>query len=335
MRKIITLASALLFSAAALQAQTVATFDTLSLTGTDTFYVNYTSWGNDVGFNDGLAYFPCVYDSTQWGVSWSSGFVYTNSTDLSDSSYNNLHASVTGKGYNNSNQYLSVSAFSPVKIHLKGKAQGQPVRGFYATNLVYGYKEMSTDGFSKKFGDSANKVGATDFPDWFKITVKGYENGNLKSDSVDFYLADFRDPDNSKDYILHTWEWVDLLPLGEVDSLMISLSSTDTAGGWGMNNPAYFAMDNFETLETNSVGTLATSYVAKIYPNPASDKLFIEAGVAAINKITVMSMTGKVVKAVVASESLTLVDVSQLASGVYIVHIEGDNGSASTRFVKK
>lgn len=330
MRKIITLALALTVSAVNLQAQTVATFDTLSLTGTDTFYVNYSSWGNDVGFDDGFAHFPCVYDSTMWGISWSSGFVYTNSTDLADSTYTNLYASANGTGYNNSAQYLSVSAFSPVMIHLKGKAQGQPVKGFYANNLVYGYKEMSSDGFSKKMGGTPNVD-----PDWFKITIKGYENGSMKTDSVDFYLADFRDADSTKDYILHSWEWVDLLPLGEVDSLMISLSSTDTAGGFGMNNPAYFAMDNFETVETNSVNDIAANYIAKVYPNPATDKLFVEVNDNSITEILITDMTGKVVKHLNVTKAVTLVNTNDMAAGVYIVQIKGEEGVAATRFVKK
>jgi hypothetical protein len=67
----------------------------------------------------------------------------------------------------------------------------------------------------------------------------------MKAQSVDFYLADYRDSIAANDYIVRDWRWVDLQPLGVVDSLEFHLSSTDTAGGFGMNNPAYFAMDNF------------------------------------------------------------------------------------------
>ncbi|HEY9177308.1 MAG TPA: DUF4465 domain-containing protein [Flavipsychrobacter sp.] len=328
MRKISTLAIALAFGATASTAQTVATFDTLSLTGTDTFYVNYSDPGNDVGFDDGLAHFECVYD-TSWGGSWVSGFAYTNQTDVSDSSYNNLFTALPAKGYNNSANYVSVSAYSPVMIRLKGKAIGQPVKGFYATNLVYAYKEMTSQGFSKKFGGVPNTE-----PDWFKITIKGYLNGSMKTDSVDFYLADFRSPDSTKDYIVHSWEWVDLLPLGRVDSLELSLSSTDTAGGFGMNNPAYFAMDNFETYETSGIANRTIAYAAKVYPNPATDVLVVELNDKAIEYVLVSDAAGRLVARVPAEDKLTL-NLSGYAPGVYILTMQGADGVATARFVKQ
>lgn len=328
MRKISTLVLALLLACTAAKAQTVATFDTLTLAGSDTFYVNYNNPLTDMGFDDGLAHFPYYYD-TSFGGFWSSGFAYTNQTDLSDSSFANQYTSVTGSGYNNSTQYLSVQAFSPVMIYLKGKAMGQPVKGFYATNLVYAYKEMTTAGFSKKLGGTPNVD-----PDWFKLTVKGYLNGSIKTDTVDFYLADFRDPDSTKDYVLHSWEWVDLLPLGEVDSLQLSLSSTDTAGGFGMNNPAFFAMDNFETYETSSVKEVK-HFVAKVYPNPATDRLYIELQDNTIHELIVADLSGKVIHRQAVADNVILLDTHNYAPGMYMVSMAGDNGVASVKFVKK
>ncbi|MCB0696621.1 MAG: DUF4465 domain-containing protein, partial [Chitinophagaceae bacterium] len=224
MRKILTFATALALGTTMVEAQTVATFDTLTLAGTDTFYVNYSNPGNDVGFDDGLAHFECVYDTAGYS-GLSKGFAYSNMTDSANGTYNNIYSAKTGIGYNGSSQYLLASAYDAIGIKLKGKAAGQPVKGFYITNTAYGYTEMKGGGFSKKFGGTPN----TD-PDWFKVTIKGYLNGMPKTDSIDFYLADYRDADSTKDYIIKTWEWVNLLPLEEVDSLSFSLSSTDTAG---------------------------------------------------------------------------------------------------------
>lgn len=329
MRKIFTCTAAFIMGTMSLNAQTVATFETLPLVGTDTFYINTNNPKTDMGFDDGLAHFPYFYD-TAWGGSWSDGVAYTNQTDLSDSSYNNLYTSVTGKGYNNSAKYVSVSAFSPVVINLKGKAVGQPVKGFYATNLLYAYKEMTTVGFSKKLGGVPNTE-----PDWFKLTVKGYLNGSLKPDSVDFFLADFRDPDSTKDYVVTTWEWVNLLPLGNVDSLSISLSSTDTAGGFGMNNPAYFAMDNFTTYETSGVGNNEHTYIAKVYPNPATNKIYIELGDESVKEISVMDISGRVVGRYMVKDKVTLIPVKDLANGIYILNMQGENGIATGRFIKQ
>ena len=57
-----------------------------------------------------------------------------------------------------------------------------------------------------------------------------------------FYLADYRSTDSAHDYIVDDWTWVDLSGLGTVDRIEFTLSSSDV-GSFGMNTPAYFAMD--------------------------------------------------------------------------------------------
>jgi len=330
MRKISTLAIALLLGATTVNAQTVANFDTLTLAGTDTFYVNYSNPGNDVGFDDGLAHFECVYDTAGYS-GLRRGFAYSNMTDSVNGTYTNIYSAKTAKGYNGSNQYLLASAFSTIGVKLKGKAAGQPVKGFYITNTTYGYNTMRDgDGFAKKFGGVPN----TD-PDWFKVTIKGYLAGNAKADSVDFYLADFRDADSTKDYIIKTWEWVDLSPLQGVDSLSFLLSSTDTAGGFGMNNPAFFCMDNFETFETSSVGAAPADYVAKVYPNPATDKLYIEVKDRSVSEVVVRDMSGKVTTSFAATGNRIVVSTADYIPGMYFIQLSGTNGVATTRFVKQ
>lgn len=331
MRKIFTIASALMLSAAALQAQTVATFDNLNLVGTDTFYVNYSDPGNDVGFGDGLAHFETVYDTTFGYSSLRKGFVYSNMTDSVTSGFTNPNSAKAAAGFGGTKQYAVGFAYGEViSVTLKGKAAGQPVKGFYATNNTYAYNSMRDgDLFAKKFGGVPNVD-----TDWFKLTVKGYLNDTVKTDSVDFYLADFRNADSTKDYILDTWEWVDLQQLGKVDSLTFMLSSSD-AGQFGMNTPSYFCMDNFVTLETTGVDDIPTVYAAKVYPNPATDKLYVEVNDAAITGITVYGVSGNVVGHFKATDKVTLINTANYAPGVYLVQMTGANGTASARFVKQ
>ena len=79
-------------------------------------------------------------------------------------------------------------------------------------------------------------------------------------DSVIAVLADFRSNNSSEDYILKTWKWVNLLPLGDIDSLSFSYRSSDV-GQFGMNTPGYFCMDNFTTKDAPAVQTLTTGNV--------------------------------------------------------------------------
>jgi hypothetical protein len=328
MRKFTQLCMALMLGTMAAKAQTVATFDTLTLPKADTFYVNYDNYGNDVGFDDGLAHFPCVYDSSFGFKFWSSGFAYSNMTDSLTPGYGNQYSAITGKGYNNSTQYV-VSWSDGNKIFLKGKANGQPVNGFYITNNSYAYYSMKDgDAFAKKFGG----VSGND-SDWYKVIIYGYHNGNKTTDSVEAYLADFRSQDNTKDTILKGWMWVNLLPLGDVDSLEFNLNSSDV-GQFGMNTPAYFCMDNFSTYETESVNETPMAFAAKVYPNPAVSQLHVEMNDRSIRELYISDMTGKVVSHLAVKDAVTLVPLQALAPGTYILSLVGEK-TASVRFVKQ
>ena len=59
MRKFTLFLSALALVCFSLKAQTVATFESLPLSGSDTFYLNLSAPGTNVGFSNGLATFPC------------------------------------------------------------------------------------------------------------------------------------------------------------------------------------------------------------------------------------------------------------------------------------
>lgn len=331
MRRIFTIATAFLLGTTATQAQTVATFDTLKLSGTDTFYVNYNNPGNDVGFDDGLAHFPTNYDTAGY-KGLRKGFVYSNMSDSVTSGYTNPNSAKATKGYNGSSQYI-VAFGSSNKIFLKGAALGKPVKGFYATNNTYAYNSMRDgDSFTRKFGDSGSVKGS--HPDWFRLTIYGYLNGAKKADSVDFYLADFRFVDNTKDYILKTWEWVDLQSLGSVDSLEVKLKSSDV-GQWGMNTPAYFCIDNFTTDETVSISQMPQPIVAKVYPNPAINELHIQQQDNTVKQINVFTLAGKLVAQYSTSGELTTINTSSYISGVYILQLVGDNQKSVIRFVKQ
>lgn len=47
--------------------------------------------------------------------------------------------------------------------------------------------------------------------------------------------------------IVNTWQQIDLSTFGEVQQIYFTMRSSDT-GDWGMNTPAYFAIDNLQML---------------------------------------------------------------------------------------
>jgi len=333
MRRVTLYFAALVLGTTAVRAQTVATFEALSLAHADTFYTNYTAPGSDVGFNNGLARFPCMYD-TSWGGLWQGGFAYSNMTDSTTSGYMNGYSAKAAQGYNGSEKYAVAYCSDPVtfanqvKVKLTGAAMGKPVRGFYITNNTYAYNSMKDgDFFARKFRNG----------DWFKIVARGYHNGVLKADSVGFYLANYLQPDSTNNYIVKTWEWFDLLPLGRVDSLVFTLSSTDNSS-FGMNTPSYFCMDDFTTYETfdttTSVATNAPA-VIKMYPNPATNHLYIDIADNSANSIWISDMSGSVVNRITTTAQHNEINISSLPAGVYLVQVNSNDKKAVMRFVKQ
>ena len=200
------------------------------------------------GFVSSGVYFSNNYDSA-WG-SWD-GFSYSNITDTTTSGMAAQYNAIAGGGQGNSTNYAIgfIGWASPPTVTLNATGV---VDGLYVTNNNYTYYAMlNGDAYSKKFGgDSGNDR------DWFKLTITGKDVEGVVTGTVDFYLADYRFADNSADYIVNTWQYVDLTSLGAVKSLEFSLSSSDV-GDWGMNTPAYFAVD---TLVYKSAFVYAEPY---------------------------------------------------------------------------
>jgi hypothetical protein len=233
----------LVIAFAAVACADIAGFDDLSLSPQS--YWNGSDGSG--GFQSGSAWFSNSY--TDWGggyYSWD-GWAYSNKSDTTTPGYTNQYSVITGGGFNSENYGISYvtldymsGTYDPIPTSLTfTNAAGCKVSGAYFTNTTYSYLAMQ-DGYTpaKKFGGPSGND-----PDWFLLTITGKDTAGADTNTVEFYLADYRLEDNSEDYIVDDWEYVDLSSLGLVKSLEFSLSSSD-AGDFGMNNPTYFAMDN-------------------------------------------------------------------------------------------
>jgi hypothetical protein len=334
MRKFTLSFFALLLSSFTINAQVVATFDTFSLlvNHADTAYIDYSQPMQDIGFTDGGAYFPCIYD-TAYGGSWIGGFSYSNMSDSMTLDYHNDHSAITAVGEDSSTGYLVAFmgyANPPYIRILDTSSAGDSVLGFHITNTTYAYKTIRDGYFSATpFGGTSGNDS-----DWFKLVVYGYNNGQMKPDSVEFYLADYRFSNNSQDYIVGDWQWVDLKILGTVDSLTFSMSSTDT-NQFGMLTPAYFAMDNFTTKDAPvKLNSIAKLTAAKMYPNPAGDWLHVELNNPAVKQIIISDISGKTLFSQPVSGNKEAVNISSLPSGTYFLQLSDGRPSAGSRFVK-
>ena len=155
-------------------------------------------------------------------------------------------------------------------------------------------------------------------------------------DSINVYLADYQFSDNSLDYIIKDWTWVDLTSLGASDSLSFSLSSSDN-GMFGMNTPAYFCLDNFSTNFGTGISTIVENEI-KVYPNPVSDIIHVDLSKFAGEKIklSIHDINGKqLFISELLDENEFILDMNSYENGVYFINIESKKVNLHQKFVKQ
>jgi hypothetical protein len=173
--------------------------------------------------------------------SWD-GFVYSQKMDITTAGYGNQYSVYDGA--NGSNKFaiyyppFGTDAFCSFSNGLEYTINS--VRVCNSTYAALTMKNGDPNYFAKKFGGTSGND-----KDWFKITAIGFNAAGDSVKSVDFYLADYRSDDNSKDYIINKWTTFDLSSLGKINKLTFRFTSTDN-GDWGMNTPAYVSIDNLK-----------------------------------------------------------------------------------------
>jgi hypothetical protein len=252
----------LVFAFAGTAGADIVTFDDLNL-APESYWNGSDGSG---GFASGSAYFNNNYNSTY--DSWD-GWAYSNTTDTTTPGYTNQYSAISGGGFNSDNYGISYVPLDfmggtyepiPTSLTFTDTTNGFTVSGAYFINTTYVCLSMK-DGYysAKKFGGSSGND-----PDWFLLTITGKNALGAETGTVEFYLADYRFEDNSKDYIVESWEYVDLSSLGTVKNLEFNLSSSDV-GDFGMNTPTYFAMDDLNyvpepaTMALLALGSLLIS----------------------------------------------------------------------------
>lgn len=320
--KLIATLSALAF-AASTHAQTVSTAENIVL-------ANESYWnGSDQtgGVSSGNAYFPSTYDSAF--AYWSSGWAVSNRTDsdVVASSSAQLYTSAAGSGYQSTNYFVG-QQFSIIR--LTGTAAGGVVSGMYVTNSAFAYNSMTFgDAFGKQFGGPSGND-----PDWFKILVRKYYNGQLSADSVEFYLADYRFANNAQDYIVRNWTWVDLTSLGNCDSIEVEVLSSDV-GSFGINTPTFYCIDNFTTLDVPQGIAETTQTIINVWPNPCSEQINIARNSEETAIISVSDAAGRVVFTQQLFAAQQTMDFSFLVSGMYILSVTEGNTTYVQQIIKQ
>jgi len=188
---------------------------------------------------------------TDWGggfTSWD-GFAISNHTDATTAGYTNQYSAYAGVGAGGSAQYAVGyvdTLFAPGGTRLTFVTATNLIGlGADFTNTTYTALSMlHGDAFAKKFGGATG----TD-EDWLRLTLTG-KLGGVVTGTTGLDLADYR---GTTDSILKQWTHVDFSPLGTVDEIVFSMTSTDAG------TPTYFAMDNLAVPETSTLILAATA----------------------------------------------------------------------------
>lgn len=285
--------------------------------------------GADGGFTEAGIFLNNSYFQGSGYEVWS-GWSISAATDNTTPGFLNQYSAVTGGGYDNSTAYAVSYAFDPVWMRIENAAFGAAPVGLYITNGTYPFLSMRDgDAYADKFGGPTG-----DEPDFLKLTVRAKSGNAFTSDSVEFYLADYRFADNTQDYIVDAWTWLDLSVFGNVDSLMFSMTSSDN-NSFGMVTPAYFCVDNVETMEfVSTEDANASELYLSIYPNPSSDFVFIEKKEAKAAHLEIYAADGQLVQDEVLLETKNRLSLQYLPSGVYTFLVKSQSGSALKKVIK-
>ncbi len=307
-------------------AQTTADLQNLSLSPNS--YWNGSTSNPTVStsgtFTSGNCIFPNTYNGN-FGGYWESGWAYSNMKDSSTAGSGNQYSARSAVGYTNSTNYAVGQGGSVLKFNTT--AQGKQMAGFYVNNNTFAAISMRDgDMFAKKFGGTTGND-----PDWFKLKIQKYLGGVIGTDSVTFYLADYRFTNNTQDYIVKTWQYVNLTSLGNADSLIFTLSSSDN-GSFGMNTPSYFCLDNFTTLNVvtglNDIKNSESESV--LYPNPAQHQITIRS-IVAFTSAEIVNQLGQVI----ITTTQNTIALTDLQTGIYFIKTYNNAQLISTKkFIK-
>lgn len=248
--KAITILSLVVFPLAhvASGAITVVNFDELSnYNGSATegrgSYYNGEAASN--GWTSQGAFFNNTYTvDLQYGGHWS-GWSYSNVNDITTAEFANQYASATGSGIGGTGNY-AIAYEDVFYANDNGPyfnlPANQQIESLFISNTTYTSLTMR-DGnqFSDKFGGPSGTE-----PDFFRVAFNGHSGLGATGEStgsVEFYLADYRFSNNTLDYVVNDWRFVDLSELGNARSVSLTFDGSDV-GDFGLNTPRYAAFDN-------------------------------------------------------------------------------------------
>jgi hypothetical protein len=318
-------------------------FETFLLTSTETFWDGSDYSGAHLegiftsNYVEGEFKFLNVYDTTfsaEWGY-WSEGWAFSNLTPNNVSGVSGTYNSFAG-GAAVGSSYALGKRGSEIYINPELN-EAVMINSLAITNSSYAALSMlNGDFFGKQFGSTLNangEVDGTNGEDWFLLEIVGHKLDGT-TDTVEFYLADYRFSDDADDYIVDEWTSLDLSSLGYLSKLEFLLSSSDT-GDFGMNTPGFFALDNIQYTITSTASLPEANNLTEIavYPNPTNGLVNLISN-EAIQQLNIVDIAGKVVSTQNMLNGVESIDLTFLPPGTYNMVITTHTGTSIRKLIK-
>lgn len=271
-----------------------------------------------LGSNDSLI-LPTEYD-TSFGGFWASGWAISSKQDSSRGTSNfltQLYCNAAAAGANGS----KVFAIGQNNTWMKFTGNYAGIASFMINNTTYAYNSMKNgDLYAKKFGGKSGND-----PDFLSVKIKKYLQGNLW-DSVTVYLADYRFASHDSDYILSRWKNVSFAA-PYPDSISFEMNGSDT-GSFGLNTPAFFAVDNVVVTTRASIRNYHT-LKTEIWPVPSSGTLHISAA-EPLASVQIQNLQGASIRSAEVAGNHIQLGLAGISSGVYLLQCRSVSGAVST-----
>ena len=204
----------------------------------DSFYNGSDGAG---GFVSGDVRFLNKFTDFGGGFTAWLGFAYSNRGDRETPGFESQFSAFPGGGSGSD----PGGKFAVVHISSAGDAvitfpdAAMPLAVKVANTTFAALSMRDGDAFAKRFGGETGKD-----EDYLRMTIRGRDREGFVTGEVIAYLADFRFEDSDQDFIAEDWIQVDLSAIERPSkTIEFTLESTDV-GEFGMNTPAYFALDD-------------------------------------------------------------------------------------------
>ncbi len=229
MKTKVCLALLLVWGVSTVVAQNVIDFEELSLEPE-------SSWnGSDLNGSFTSKYFT-FYNVFDPDWSYWEGFAYTNETDNTTYSWENMYSSAAGGGALGSENYATFYAggfYSASGISIDRDIAPETISGMYVClNANASLYMEDIDYYENE-------------QHWFKLIIKAINSDLDFAMEREIILADYRF-NSLPGYKIDNWQYIDLTWIENADSLYFEFQSSDI-GDWGINTPTYLCIDEINS----------------------------------------------------------------------------------------